>query len=701
MHRFWASLIAFTLLFPAGSCAVYAQTETESALPESLSLENLALPKSLGKIEERFQGTSNRWVVQIQDVHAHMPAQENIAALVDHLSEVYNIKTLGLEGGWGQTSFPKSRALPNSREKQSLARSLMENDYITGPAYTALFSQSPLTLIGIEHQELYEKNRQAYLNHMKNPAPMTEKIEAMGKELSAAKETSFNAALKPFDSALTDFREGKKAEIFLPLMMREASERDIDFSDLGQVLLFQQALEMEKGLDQEKLKEEAGRLMKAYKTKRLGFEELLKSGFIPKERLEHYPTSRLYLDLLDLQSRISYKLFFEELEVAISRVQETLFTNEEEKELAGRWERFLVAKHILTLKATPDVIRYYAEEQVPLESEIREAGLETSFRDALEFYSLAMQRDRVFFEAVSSDPRLSENIVVVAGGFHTQGLSDRLREAGISYCVITPDLGNAAPDETLYASRMEETVSSSETLSALQNRFFPASFDSGFVRAMEYRKTNRNDLKAMELVFASQAVAAASARTDAPALSWETFSSWSREEKTARLREWILHSREGALRALLAIKASDLSTLLEDPPAEALWENAVRSERANTVVLIYESLADIPIAAIGGKFKVHRFQGSSVAEIVGGEDFTEKFRDLLNEETVAVVAHRQEGPMDQRILRLPNSSPVSFLYRVFLSNPELRTLVKNPDFFSEAQSILKDVENIEAFLGAA
>ena len=119
-----------------------------------LPVSSLAIPETLGKIESRFKGTGKRWVIEIQDVHAHRAAQENISAIIDHLSDVYGIKTVALEGGWSTTTFPQSWGLPLSREKQMLARALLEEDIITGPAYSALLSNLPMRLIGIEVQEL-------------------------------------------------------------------------------------------------------------------------------------------------------------------------------------------------------------------------------------------------------------------------------------------------------------------------------------------------------------------------------------------------------------------------------------------------------------------------------------------------------------------------------------------------------------------
>ncbi|HTL47986.1 MAG TPA: hypothetical protein VL688_08020 [Verrucomicrobiae bacterium] len=674
-----------------------AQTE-ETAAP--LSLDSLLIPKSLGKIEERFQGTGSRWVIEIQDVHAHLPAQENIAAILDHLNAVYGLNTAALEGGWSETSFPESWGLPNSREKQTLARALLEDGDITGPAFAALFSQSPFKLVGIEQEDLYQKNRAAYLEHHQASEAMQKKIGAAQKKLTQAKAALFNPELKSFDDALTAFREGKKAEVFLPMVVAEARKRSLSFDDLTQVKLFEKALEMEKALDKEKLKSEAERLMNSYKRKRLSFEELLKSGIIPEEQLQHYPASRSYLELLNLQLGISHKDFFAQLDDAIARVQNVLFAKDEERSLAEKWERFLVAKNILDLKATPDVLGYYEQDKNTIDAETAEAGLSGELKTALEYYSLAKARDERFFSAVTTDARLSGNIVMVAGGFHTEGITARLRKAGVSYVVITPELGGQAPDEALYDKRMSETVKS-QTLSEVQNRFFPPSFDKGFTAGVAYLKTDRNVLKAVDMTMNYGGGAEAAPAAQVKQVAWADYEKMTPEEKKTALKGWLQKTRESAARTLLVITAADLDALLKEPPGETLWELAVRSERSSSVVLVYGSLADIPTDAIGGKFRVHRIEGKSVVEVSSGAEFKEKFRELLNQNLVAAIVPEGTEGIDDRILALPNSSPVSFLYRAFLSNPSLRELVRHPEFFQSVRSILGEAENLESFLAAA
>ena len=96
----------FLSIFILGLALSVAHASAKGPLP----IQNLALPETLGKIEQRHHDpASKRWIIHIQDVHAHMTAQENISAIVEHVHKLYGVSTVAVEGGWGETTFEETR----------------------------------------------------------------------------------------------------------------------------------------------------------------------------------------------------------------------------------------------------------------------------------------------------------------------------------------------------------------------------------------------------------------------------------------------------------------------------------------------------------------------------------------------------------------------------------------------------------------
>jgi hypothetical protein len=76
---------------------------------------------------------------------------------------------------------------------------------------------------------------------------------------------------------------------------------------------------------------------------------------------------------------------------------------------------------------------------------------------AVDFYALALLRDTALFEHSLELRKMDHQAttVLVAGGFHTPGLTQRLRAQGLSYVVISPTVRrHTAVDEQLYVERM-------------------------------------------------------------------------------------------------------------------------------------------------------------------------------------------------------------------------------------------------------
>jgi|GEM_PF-2050822 len=673
--------------------------QSQTAAP-ALSLENYALPKTLGKIEERFVGTSDRWVIQIQDVHAHFAAQENISAIVDHLNAVYGIHAIGIEGGWNETSFKESWGLPSSREKQMLARGLMEKHHITGAAYAALFSQSPLLLTGVEERKLYIENRDAYLKYLDHQGQTFSLLDTHEKKLQAMK-LAYNPELKSFDAALASFRDGKKAVEFLPLVIKEASAKNVALEDLKQVLLFKKILQMEAGLDTEKLEAEAARLMKEFKRERLSFEELLKSGSVTEEKIGHYPASKSYLALLREQENLSYRDFFSEMSAAIFRIKEKLYVNDEERALDRRWENFLIARQVATLRATPEDLANFEAQKSGLQPEIESAGLTAALETALEFYKLARDRDQVFFGAMMKNPVLSKgNSIIIAGGFHTAAISRKLKEAGVSFLVITPDLQGEAPDEKLYHERLKDLIPEAQTL-AQPALFLAPEFDAGFRDGILVVQRDKNVFKGVATVLAAMSgpgrVAASPSVGAGEKWDMAQFTAMKPEEKLA----WVKTKLEAAAqlheRMFLVVKGSVFTELLAAGGTDRFLP-LVTSDRNNTVVVVYEeSASEIPMELIGSKSQLKRLQGKTLTDV--SEQVARQFKDAIDDGRVAVMApDEEEVAIDALRLKI---HPVSLLYRLFLSSPEMRLAAQNPAFLDELRQVLLQIESLDAIMSAA
>ncbi len=636
-----------------------------------VSLRDLSIPEELGKINERFEGKSgSRWVIQIQDIHAHFTAQENIGAIVDHLQNVYGLNVVALEGGWAEARFTESSNLPNTRDKQMLARGLLEEAHIGGPVFAALFASHPLQIVGIEDPALYADNLAVYTRHMEMRLDVLKKVDAMMKDLAREKRAAFNPDLLAFDEALSSFREGEKAEIFLPELVNRAETARVDLTPFDQVVLFRDILRREKSIHRDKLQKEAARIMNDFKQSQLTFEEILRAGKVAHEKLAYYPQSRQYLELMQMQDDMEHRRFFDQIEAVIEKVQEKLIRNENEKRISEKSKRLHIAKTLLLFHATPDTLRKYEALQAEVKTILAANGLTDALDLALEFYRFAHARDEIFYEKLQEDPRLAGSVAVVTGGFHTEGLSKLLREAGTSYIVITPELGGNAADEELYFKRLQDPVPMSYALSHEKNRY--VFLDANFPKGVDILRRSNNIYDGIATATRYQLTGGRNA-PQAPlpgSLTFEKFSAMSPEERLKEVQELFRAAKQARKPIAIVIKNTVLRQLLENPVGRVLWAEIIAPERANRIVIVRDSDEYLE-ATIGIGARVERVQGDMpIPEILATR--------LKNQDHIAVI---DDGFFQEqrsgKFLPLP-AEPVSLLLaRTLLENGNRRIAVEN------------------------
>lgn len=694
-----------------------AESDTNALLP----LSSLAIPQSLGKIQERFEGQGNRTIVQIQDVHAHVPAQENIAAIVEHLRAVCDIKTVALEGAWTSTSLPKSRAVSTSREKQLLARSLLEEDLISGPLYAALLSPSPIELNGVEDASLYEENRKLYLEHAAAKSSLVPKIETYRERLHNEARGLWSAELFAFGSAYGKSFRASDFKDFFEVLFKTADARQIPSGDLEQVVLLRQILRLEKTLSREKLETEIKHLMREYKNTSWNFEELLRSGSIGSEKYGIFPEIKKFRELTSLRDKLVLQDLMTQIDVLTARALEQLIRNPAENALWGKIGRFYLAEKILLLQAVPSDLQRAESDKTALEALLREAGLTEAFALSSSFYELVKKRDVIFFDKLMSDPVLTGSVAIVTGGFHTAGLSQKLRETGISYIVIAPELNGEAMNEELYEKRMKaggtrkmddekqktKNLSSSaiphptsSTLSELQNA--TARLDEQFEDAYRVLLQTKNVMKAVAAFLGNSPSVSAQEKVShlratgkilpaVPAkgslstssLRESEFMALNREEQMVAVRGWLEKSRMVHGKSLLVSQVSSLKKMLSEKRVRDLVEEMIRNN--DTLVLVQ----DVPIAEVPESLLVPRgVERFAVKDLDALLAQTPKFKRLAAKHPFAIM---KDGYRHDTYIVLPEVPASLILYRIVALNPDLYRAARNPEFLRLLQALVTEI----------
>ncbi|HOW87061.1 MAG TPA: hypothetical protein P5561_03490 [Candidatus Omnitrophota bacterium] len=685
----FASLVLSLIFSPV------AGAQTAEALPD---LADFAAPEGIGKVQERFGGGSPRIIIQIQDVHAHMIAQQNIAALLERLRTVFGVEKAALEGAWSSTSLPKSHAIPTSREKMLLANALLEDDRISGPVHAAIMSPEPIMLIGMEDAALYEKNRQLFLAHLQKEPEIRQKLLDYGASLKNSQGSVWGPELQNFGKAFGEFRETSDLGKFFPLLLKTAESIGAIYSDLDQIALLQEIMTEEKSVSKERLEAEVRDLMQKYKNSSWNLEELVRGGKIPEEKMLLYPEIKKLNRIYQLQDRISLEDLMSQIEILTGRVLEKLIKTTEEQALWDKTERFYLAERLLLLKAMPKDLKIYENEKIALEPELAGIGLAEELVLSLDFYDTVKKRDDIFFEKIMNDPALAGNIAVVTGGFHTDGLSQKFRESGISYITVAPDLGGASMNEKLYAQRMggplRDPVSTGlrpgldrvkdQTLSELRNAL--EWFDDRFQASYGVLLATNDVRKAVAAFTGNSPLSQTATRRAAlPATTFDetSFKLLGGAEQLRIVRGWFERIQGVHGKAMLVSQVSILKRLLEDEKVPGLIEGIVKSN--DFLVLVQDvPLAEVPEIFLASR-GIERFEVEDLDTLMNQ---TPKFQRFAKKFPFAIM---KEGYKSGVYVVLPERPISLVLYRIIALNPNLYQSAKNPEFLALLENLVSEM----------
>jgi hypothetical protein len=201
---------------------------------------------------------------------------------------------------------------------------------------------------------------------------------------------------------------------------------------------------------------------------RLVFERLYQAAAPRGFRFEDYPAYSLYAQYCILQSEIESKALFQEMGALADKLLENLAEKETERETIVFIRDVRLFKKALFLELVREDVgkleqtaaklgpEELARRLSLLRAEARIANNKVDIRptalrlagllgEVLEFYRRAERRENTFVAKALELARAGKEpkLIVVTGGYHTDGIKQRLQKAGMSYLVVSPRIAKA------------------------------------------------------------------------------------------------------------------------------------------------------------------------------------------------------------------------------------------------------------------
>lgn len=452
----------------------YAVASINFDQPQPLHLPSLKIDKSLGRIESVYQGEDSRTIVLIQDAHAEFEAQIAIQKLIEQFVNTRQINLIGVEGAEGELEKDLLASYPDSKTLSLVIQEFMEKDGLSGAVAASVLDASEADYVGLENTKLYHESVYAFLRALPKRELLLKKWAQKWEKLEAEKQKTYSSTLKELDFLLTKMEEGGGHQSFENLL-HFLSARKFKINSKKHPTLYAFQTELTKN---EKNEAEIKKCIK--KLENLGMSAHLNKKTIQmlqshkqdyqignisdldylhcltiiaensKLQKADIQTAKLILESRKYVHDLKPADFLLEVESFSKEVKNTFFKKSQEKKLQQRTETLLLERKL---------IQHSLSYQEWKKIRSKEFAHSKDFEDHRAFYDNAEKRDEILFQnALKIMKAKNQNqMILVVGGFHTQGLAEHFRKQNISYAVMTPAFKNIS-SENHYSKLMQGKV---------------------------------------------------------------------------------------------------------------------------------------------------------------------------------------------------------------------------------------------------
>ena len=122
-----------------------------------IDVDTFGIPAHLGEIKNSFKGSSDKFVIHLQDAHCNMYAQRKMAGIIDYLNKEYGVQMINLEGGSGDYDLSIFTSISGDTIRSEVAEHFAETGEINGAELYSINNPDKVVLWGVEDTDLYVK----------------------------------------------------------------------------------------------------------------------------------------------------------------------------------------------------------------------------------------------------------------------------------------------------------------------------------------------------------------------------------------------------------------------------------------------------------------------------------------------------------------------------------------------------------------
>jgi hypothetical protein len=486
---------------------IFSITQGVYASPSAFSIK---VNEESGKVTQRFRGESEATIIHIQDAHSSFEAQKNLASLIQGLvlsdnPDLTNI-SVGVEGAIGEVDVRDFRQFPVPGARRMASERFVKEGVFTGSELAAVSAHESIQLFGLEDKELFKENYDAFYTVSAKQSELESEIASLEECLNLLKGKCYNQELRAFDAEASAYERNQTLLMsFLGTLYKGMQDTNIDYMSYVSLLQFKEVFLLERSIDFGVLDTELKKLAetlafkyadidtsraneineryRAFSEKEisrqalasylyaLGTEDnMLFDKYVMLKKAIIYWRKNAMVDMARLMSDIVH---------SSAEVRERLAKTSAEKTLVRIHTKLVSLRQLLSLSALKEDVALFRADKgayslsriiqdieglsnalgVPVSLPKNSIDMDTLLNDVDLFYTAAEKRDEVMVRNLLS--RMMEQGssvgILVAGGYHSDGIVELLRNTKTSFVTVMPTISSTEKD-VAYMARMMGSI---------------------------------------------------------------------------------------------------------------------------------------------------------------------------------------------------------------------------------------------------
>ncbi|MBU4313051.1 MAG: hypothetical protein KJ706_10115 [Candidatus Omnitrophica bacterium] len=454
-------------------------------------LSQIHIPSELGRVTEVYQSPTEGapLVVHIQDLHTNPEGQFNEASILEILIKDYDMNLVCSEGAEGEVDTSSVSSFPDAEVREKTAKLFVNSGELTAEEYISITKYPDLPIWGIEDKDVYFKNIIDFNKIMKY-SPQSQVFISQAKEaLEKLKQKVYTRELLDLDEKEEAYENEKiETDEYLKHLASYIQKFSIPTSRYKNVTLLNETMLQKSLINNEKIIHDSQNLLLnlqsalSAKSNRKAMDELMVKAQLFKDqkispfsfysylkdlalkhmpdKIANYPDLNEFVGYLTKVNSLDTTQLFNEMEDLAFEIKQRVANTDEQKDLITALRNIKFLKCFFNLKVSNEELDYYLANRESHEVGFFESFLKPTLKkynissfvdynpnlidlhleELEDFYKTVKERDVAMIKNAAREiaRRNVKVAALVAGGFHTKGITRMLRDKGWSYIVVSP-----------------------------------------------------------------------------------------------------------------------------------------------------------------------------------------------------------------------------------------------------------------------